>query len=198
MVQLLWKTACSFYKAEHIFTARSSSHAAKYSSNQLKTRFIRNQEGKHLQYSTFIHNGPKWEQTPKSFGSKWINYGTSWRGKWQPTPVFLPGESRGQRSLVGCCPWGRTGSHTIEVTQQQQHDTSIPWMRLSDETDGHTHSYPRAPGWCLMSQCERQLVIMYQQSFISYNKCITVVQVVNLNVWEFGGMICTSRSILQT
>ena len=27
-------------------------------------------------------------------------------GKWQPTPVFLPGESRGQRSLVGCCPWG--------------------------------------------------------------------------------------------
>ena len=30
---------------------------------------------------------------------------------WQPTPVFLPGESRGQRSLVGCCPWGRTVGH---------------------------------------------------------------------------------------
>ena len=27
-----------------------------------------------------------------------------WRMKWQPTPVFLPGESCGQRSLVGCCP----------------------------------------------------------------------------------------------
>ena len=27
-----------------------------------------------------------------------------WRRKWQSTPVFLPGESRGQRSLVGCCP----------------------------------------------------------------------------------------------
>ena len=27
-----------------------------------------------------------------------------WRGKWQPTPVFLPGESCGRRSLVGCCP----------------------------------------------------------------------------------------------
>ena len=27
-----------------------------------------------------------------------------WRRKWQPIPVFLPGESRGQRSLVGCCP----------------------------------------------------------------------------------------------
>ena len=30
-----------------------------------------------------------------------------WRRKWQPTPVPLPGESQGQRSLVGCSPWGR-------------------------------------------------------------------------------------------
>ena len=29
-----------------------------------------------------------------------------WRRKWQPTPVFLPGESHGRRSLVGCSPWG--------------------------------------------------------------------------------------------
>jgi len=27
----------------------------------------------------------------------------TWRRKWQPTPVLLPGEFRGQRSLVGCC-----------------------------------------------------------------------------------------------
>ena len=27
-----------------------------------------------------------------------------WRRKWQPTPAFLPAESCGQRSLVGCCP----------------------------------------------------------------------------------------------
>ena len=33
-----------------------------------------------------------------------------WRRKWQPTPVFLPGESQGQGSLVGCCLWGRTES----------------------------------------------------------------------------------------
>ena len=42
------------------------------------------------------------------------------RRKWQPTPVFLPGESQGQRSLVGCCLWGHTGSDTTEVTEQQQ------------------------------------------------------------------------------
>ena len=33
---------------------------------------------------------------------------THWRRKWQPTPVFLPGESQGQGSLVGCRLWGRT------------------------------------------------------------------------------------------
>ena len=43
-----------------------------------------------------------------------------WRRKWQPTPVFLPGESWGQGILVGCRLWGRTESDTTEVTQQQQ------------------------------------------------------------------------------
>ena len=38
------------------------------------------------------------------------------RRKWQPTPVFLPGESQGWGSLVCCCPWGRTESDTTEVT----------------------------------------------------------------------------------
>ena len=40
--------------------------------------------------------------------------------QWQPTPVFLPRESQGQRSLVGCRLWGRTESDTTEATQQQQ------------------------------------------------------------------------------
>ena len=45
---------------------------------------------------------------------------THWRRKWQPTPVFLPGESQGRGSLVGCRLWGRTGSDMTEATQQQQ------------------------------------------------------------------------------
>ena len=47
-----------------------------------------------------------------------------WRRKWQPTPVFLPGESRGRGSLVGCRLWGRTESDTTEGTWQQQQQ---PW-----------------------------------------------------------------------
>ena len=39
-----------------------------------------------------------------------------WRRKWQPTPVFLPGESRGWGSLVGCRLWDRTESDATEAT----------------------------------------------------------------------------------
>ena len=38
----------------------------------------------------------------------------NWRRKWQPTPVLLPGKSRGWRSLVGYSPWGRKESDTTE------------------------------------------------------------------------------------
>src|SRR5574341_994265 len=41
-----------------------------------------------------------------------------WRRKWQPTPVFLPGESQGRGSLVGWRLWGRTESDTTEATVQ--------------------------------------------------------------------------------
>ena len=39
-----------------------------------------------------------------------------WRRKWQATPVFLPGESQGRGSLVGCRLWGLTESDTTEAT----------------------------------------------------------------------------------
>ena len=39
-----------------------------------------------------------------------------WRRKWQPAPVFLPGESQGLGSLMGCCLWGHTESDTTEAT----------------------------------------------------------------------------------
>ena len=45
----------------------------------------------------------------------------NWRRKWQPTPVFLPGESLGQRSLVGYSPWG----HKIQ-TRLSDETTTIP------------------------------------------------------------------------
>ena len=43
-----------------------------------------------------------------------------WRRKWQPTPVFLPGKSQGQRSLAGYSPWGHKSVRHGLTTKQQQ------------------------------------------------------------------------------
>ena len=72
-----------------------------------------------------------------------------WRRKWQPTPVFLPGESQGRWSLVGCHLWGLTESDTTEATWQQQDNmyhlqwgpvigviTSSLYLRHKDELHG--------------------------------------------------------------
>ena len=43
-----------------------------------------------------------------------FKYWCIWRRQWHPTPVLLPGKSHGQRSLVGCSPWGRWELDTTE------------------------------------------------------------------------------------
>ena len=57
-----------------------------------------------------------------------------WRRKWQPTPVFLPGESQGRGSLVGCRLWGCTESDTTEATWQQHGVCGLPWQLSGKES----------------------------------------------------------------
>ena len=54
-----------------------------------------------------------------------------WRRKWQPTPVFLPGESHGQRSLVGYSPWGRKESDTAEWVNSKLYKLRVPGLQSS-------------------------------------------------------------------
>ena len=50
-----------------------------------------------------------------------------WRREWQPTPVFLPGESHGQRSLDGYSPWGReTVRHDLVTTTTTTLGAQVP------------------------------------------------------------------------
>ena len=49
----------------------------------------------------------------------------SWRRKQQPTPVFLPGKSHGQRSLTACSPWGQKRAARDWVTKQQQDSSTM-------------------------------------------------------------------------
>ena len=65
-----------------------------------------------------------------------------WRRQWQPTPEFLPGESQGRGSLVGCHLWGHTESDTTEVTQRQQQQRD----RQSSQVGPMVKSLPRDSG----------------------------------------------------
>ena len=68
-----------------------------------------------------------------------------WRREWQPTPVFLPGESHGQRSLVGYSPWGWKESDSTERLRTGQH--SLPgFIPLSFSLKGGI-----SPSHCLMN-----------------------------------------------
>ena len=55
------------------------------------------------------------------------------RREWQPIPVFLPGEFHGQRSLVGCSPWGHKGSDRTERLTFSYFFTSSPPCKSAAE-----------------------------------------------------------------
>ena len=79
--------------------------------------------GNPLQYSCLENS---WKEEPgrlqsmalQRVGHDWVTslsfYSSFWRRKWQPTPVFLPGESHGQRGLVGYSLWGCKESDTTK------------------------------------------------------------------------------------
>ena len=64
-----------------------------------------------------VKNPPAMRET---WISSWVGK-IPWRRAWQPTPVFLPGESHGQRSLVGYSPWGCKESDTTEQPSTYTH-----------------------------------------------------------------------------
>ena len=61
------------------------------------------------------------------------------RRKWQSPPVFLPGNSRGQRSLMGCSPWGQ---EELDMTEQLSTQVSVhARARARAHTHTHTHTH---------------------------------------------------------
>ena len=73
------------------------------------------QSGRYI-FQIHYDRGRKGERTHPGYFHPFCSYFIGsichvWRRKWQPTPVFLPGESHGQRSLVGYSPWVRRVRH---------------------------------------------------------------------------------------
>ena len=61
----------------------------------------------------------------------------SWNGKWQPTPVFLPGKFHGQRSLVGYSPWGaKVHGVTKSRTRRSTHTQCVYGMAFRAQLKG--------------------------------------------------------------
>ena len=77
-----------------------------------------------------------------------------WRGKWQPTPVLMPGEFHGPRSLVGYSPWGCKKLEMTEGINSNKSDhecnacnkiQTLQWLTEPDVTAtfasfSHSHS----------------------------------------------------------
>ena len=60
-----------------------------------------------------VKNLPAVQETPGF--DPWVRK-IPWRKEWQPTPVFLPRKSHGQRNLAGFSPWGCKDSDATEAT----------------------------------------------------------------------------------
>ena len=88
--------------------------------------FIREGNGTPLQYSCLENpvDGGAWWAAVHGVAKNWTRLSDftftfhfhALEKEMQPTPMFLPGESQGRGSLVGCCLWGHTESDMTEVT----------------------------------------------------------------------------------
>ena len=87
----------------------------------------------------------------QSMGSRRVGYNRDfiftfmhWRRKWQPTPVFLPGESQGRGSLVGCHLWGHDWSDFAAavswVKVNSKYGSSYGYLKTQSR---HTHMKPQ-------------------------------------------------------
>ena len=83
----------------------------------------------------WVNNPPAMQETQRCRFDPWVGK-IPWRRAWQPTLVFLPGESHEQRSLVGYSPWVHKELDMIEVTEH----CSVPklYLTLCDPMDHST------------------------------------------------------------
>jgi len=84
-----------------------------------------------------------------------------WRRKWQLTPIFLPGESHGQRSLAGYSPWDHKESDTTErLNNNNIHNPSIPVKTVNQN---HPIPFSRSVGL--------QTLLTIKGTLISTSRC---------------------------
>ena len=128
---------------------------------------------------------------PQSLLQKYLQVDsiTHQRRQWQPTPVFLPGESQGQGSLVGCHLWGCTESDTTVATwqrqQQQQHPSSFNPKTNSSVPSPYALIFLLLAILLVMQTLSFQVFQFVLSLFIYYSKCPRV-RIGSISItWEF-------------
>ena len=127
---------CEF-SSEQFVTSNASEVLTETGANPWWTYFI-------LKFREVFPGGTLIKSLPANAGDTWIGK-IPWKRKWQPTPVFLPGKSHGQRSLEGYSPQGHKSiRHNITIYYQQQQILNKINLRL-DWTHPKTLSF--RPFW---------------------------------------------------
>ena len=98
-----------------------------------------------------------------------LNMWSPWRRKWQPTPIFLPGEFHGQRSLVDYSPWD--------------------WKE-SGMTKWLTHKHVIMYTFCMFSEVKESMEKEERESLVVHMKSLTIIKLLSL---EEGQRYCPSR-----
>ena len=103
----------SLSKLQELVIDREAWHTAVHAVAKSRTRLS---DWAELRMALVVKNPPAASTGDMRLGfHPWVKK-IPWRRAWQPTPVFLPGESLGQRTLEGYSPWGCKESDTTEVT----------------------------------------------------------------------------------
>ena len=136
-VGLEWMASLSFFS--HGWSSRLSWSSLHYG-------WTREGNGTPLQYSCLEI---PWTEEPGGLQSRGLrrvghNWATSlslfafmhWRRKWQPTPLFLPGEPQGRESLVGCRLWGHIVGHDWSDLAAAAGFIRMPWKEAGVEAAG--------------------------------------------------------------
>ena len=139
-----------------------------------------------------------------------------WRRKWQPTPVFLPGKSLGQRSLAGCSPWGHKEQDTTWRLNSNNRKESLARLfqtkasikesqspislrtcccteSLAGSSPGEVEPWCKHYGFCPISKDNQMLFLFSSPEFylgaissISINRTWTILTTVDFSMVLFN------------
>ena len=121
----------------------------------------------------------------------------TWRRKWQPTPVFSPGEFHGQRSLVGYSPWGQKESYTTEwLTHTNCLNIPLKRQTFSDWIKSKTQLYSTSKkkshyGFLIHSSADGHLGCFHVLAIIN-NAAMNIG--VHMSLSDLVSSVCMPRS----